>query len=217
MKVIINAAMTVDGKISTAAGDSAISSKQDLKRLHRLRADCDAVVVGISTVLADDPLLTTRLVKGKNPTRVIMDSFGRIPSDSQILKTAGSIKTLVFVTEKAALQDVQRILGCRATVIVAGVDRVDLKAAFACLKGMGIKKILVEGGGELNWSVLQQGLADELAVTVAPVIVGGRLAITLVGGDGFEKVSKGVKLKLSRCQRKKTGETILFFKVIHST
>ena len=101
MKVIINGAMTVDGKIATASGDSKISSKEDLVRVHKLRASVDAIVVGISTILADDPLLTVRLVKGKNPARVIVDSRGRIPVDSQIMRTTSKIKTIVAVTNQA--------------------------------------------------------------------------------------------------------------------
>ena len=83
MKVTINGAMTVDGKIATTSGDSKISSREDLLRVHKLRASVDAIVVGISTILGDDPRLTVRLVKGKNPARVIVDSRGRIPIDSQ--------------------------------------------------------------------------------------------------------------------------------------
>src|SRR3989442_419770 len=91
----MNGAMTVDGKIATASGDSKISSNEDLVRVHRLRASVDAILVGISTILADDPRLTVRLVKGKNPARVIVDSRGRIPIDSQIMRMASKIKTIV--------------------------------------------------------------------------------------------------------------------------
>lgn len=212
MKVIINAAMTVDGKIATVAGDSGISSREDLKRVHKLRSDSDAVVVGITTVLADDPLLTVRLVKGKNPARVVIDSSGRIPSESQILRTADRIRTIVAVAKKASEENIRRVREAGAQVLVAGKDTVDLEAIFDSLRKMGFKKVLVEGGGELNWSVLNLGLADELIVTIAPKIVGGRLAPTVVEGFGFDRISKGIKLKLLRVQRKKTGEVILFFK-----
>src|ERR671936_2326809 len=99
LRVIINGAMTVDGKIATSNGDSKISSKEDLVRVHKLRASIDAIVVGISTILADDPRLTVRLVRGRNPVRVIVDSKGRIPIDSQIMRTASGIRTILAVTE----------------------------------------------------------------------------------------------------------------------
>lgn len=213
MKVTINAAMTLDGKIATARGDSAISSKQDLVRVHRLRAGSDAVVVGVATVLADDPQLTVRHVKGKNPARVIVDSRGRTPEDSRLLKAAGKVRTIIAVTEQAPAGNIGMMENAGAEVIVAGKEQVDLKSLFARLAKMGFRKLLVEGGGELNWSVLSLGLADELIVTVAPRIAGGRLAITLVEGDGFDTVAKGTKLKLSKVERKGNGELVLYYKI----
>ena len=213
MKVTINAAMTLDGKIATARGDSAISSKQDLVRVHRLRAGSDAVVVGVATVLADDPQLTVRHVKGKNPARVIVDSRGRTPEDSRLLKAAGKVRTIIAVTEQAPAGNIGMMENAGAEVIVAGKEQVDLKSLFARLAKMGFRRLLVEGGGELNWSVLSLGLADELIVTVAPRIAGGRLAITLVEGDGFDTVAKGTKLKLSKVERKGNGELVLYYKI----
>jgi 2,5-diamino-6-(ribosylamino)-4(3H)-pyrimidinone 5'-phosphate reductase len=211
--------MTLDGKIATAKGDSVISSKEDLKRVHRLRAESDAVVVGISTVLADDPLLTVRLVRGRNPARVIVDSRGRIPLSSKLLRTAGETRTIVAVSEQAPEESVRRIREAGAEVIVTGADQVDLKALFTRLGRMGFGRVLVEGGGELNWSVLRLGLADRLIVTVAPRIAGGRLATTLVEGDGFDTVARGIKLRLAKAERKGTGELVLHYTVgkIHST
>lgn len=219
MKVLINSAMTLDGKIATATGDSAISSEEDLRRVHRLRAASDAVMVGISTVLADDPALTARLVKGKNPARIVIDSKGRVPPGSRLLRTASQTRTIVAVAERATQAAVEGIREAGAEVIVAGKEAVDLRSLFSALVKMGIKRILIEGGGELNWSVLRLGLADELIVMIAPKIAGGRLAPTLVEGDGFDLISKGVKLKLIRVERKRTGELVVHYKPgkIHST
>src|ERR671935_2821403 len=116
LKVIINGAMTVDGKIATSNGDSKISSKEDLVRVHKLRASVDAIIVGISTILADDPRLTVRLVKGKNPARVIVDSKGRVPLDSQVLSTASRIRTIMAVTDQAQEEKVRRIKEAGAQV-----------------------------------------------------------------------------------------------------
>jgi 2,5-diamino-6-(ribosylamino)-4(3H)-pyrimidinone 5'-phosphate reductase len=231
MRVIINGAMTVDGKIATVCGDSAISSKQDLQRVHRLRANSDAVVVGISTVLADDPRLTVRLAgkgassknnrgkekkkKKKDPVRVVVDSRCRIPSNSRLLRTAKKIKTIIASSEHASDSEIERVQRSGAEVIVAGKEKVDLKVLFSKLANKGLEKILVEGGGELNWSVLRLNLADKLIVTIAPRIAGGRLATTIVEGDGYNMVSDGPMLDLVRLQKiKGTGELVLFFNVV---
>ncbi|HZB98381.1 MAG TPA: 2,5-diamino-6-(ribosylamino)-4(3H)-pyrimidinone 5'-phosphate reductase [Nitrososphaeraceae archaeon] len=215
MQVLINAAMTIDGKIATNLGDSTISSKQDLRRLHRLRCSVDAIIIGISTVIIDNPRLTVRLVKrhGTTPVRIIVDSIGRIPLDSKILKSASKINTIVAVTKQASDERVDKIKSAGAIVIVAGTKTVDLKELFFILKKMGFNKILVEGGGELNWSILQLGIVNELMVTVAPRIVGGRTATTLVEGDGYERISDGIKMELIKVSRQNNGEVVLYYKL----
>jgi len=215
LQVLINAAMTIDGKIATNRGDSTISSKQDLRRLHRLRSSVDAIVIGISTVIVDNPRLTVRLVKrcGTTPVRIIVDSTGRIPLDSKILKSASKINTIVAVTSKASDKRIDKIKSAGAMVIVAGTRTVDLKELFYILKKIGFNKILVEGGGELNWSVLQLGIVNELMVTVAPRIVGGRTATTLVEGDGYTRITEGIKMELIKISRQNNGEVILYYKL----
>lgn len=215
MQVLINAAMTIDGKIATNLGDSTISSKQDLRRLHRLRCSVDAIIIGISTVIIDNPRLTVRLVKrhGTTPVRIIVDSIGRIPLDSKILKSASKINTIVAVTNRASDERVDKIKSAGAIVIVAGTKTVDLKELFFILKKMGFNKILVEGGGELNWSILQLRIVNELMVTVAPRIVGGRTATTLVEGDGYERISDGIKMELIKVSRQNNGEVVLYYKL----
>ena len=216
MQVLINAAMTIDGKIATNLGDSKISSKQDLRRLHRLRSSVDAVIIGISTVIADNPKLTVRLVKrhGTTPVRIIVDSIGRIPLDSKILKSASKINTIVAVTKRASDERVDKFKSAGEIVIVSGTRTVDLKELFFILKKMGFNKILVEGGGELNWSILQLGIVNELMVTVAPRIVGGRTATTLVEGDGYERISDGIKMELIKVSRQNNGEVVLYYKLL---
>jgi len=223
LKVIMNGAMTVDGKIATASGDSKISSNEDLVRVHRLRASVDAILVGISTILADDPRLTVRLVKGKNPARVIVDSRGRIPIDSQIMRMASKIKTIVAVTDQAPKEKILKLKDMGAQVLVISEGKrgqsaavphgVNLKELFRRLEKMRLRRILVEGGGELNWSLLYLGFVDELTVTIAPKIAGGRLATTLVEGDGFDEIAQGIRLKLGKVQRKKTGELLLHYNI----
>jgi 2,5-diamino-6-(ribosylamino)-4(3H)-pyrimidinone 5'-phosphate reductase len=217
MQVIVNSAMTVDGKIATRQGDSAISSKDDLIRVHKLRDSVDGIIVGISTVLADNPRLTIRLgrkqPKEKHLTRIIIDSMGRIPLDSQILRTASKIKTIVAVTKLAHMNVRRKIKKTGAIVIVAGTNTVDLKRVLWTIQKMGIKKILVEGGGEINWSLFSLGIVNELIVTIAPKIVGGRQATTLVEGEGYSRVSQGLKLQLKKVHMQNSGELVLHYKL----
>jgi 2,5-diamino-6-(ribosylamino)-4(3H)-pyrimidinone 5'-phosphate reductase len=217
MQIIVNSAMTVDGKIATHQGDSAISSKDDLIRVHKLRDSVDGIIVGISTVLADNPRLTIRLgrkrPKERHLTRIIIDSTGRIPIDSQILRTASNIKTIVAVTKLAHTNVIRKIKKTGAIVIVAGTHTVDLKKVVWTVQRMGIKKILVEGGGEINWSLFRLGIVNELIVTMAPRIVGGRRAITLVEGEGYSRVSQGIKLQLKKVRMQNSGEVVLHYKL----
>jgi 2,5-diamino-6-(ribosylamino)-4(3H)-pyrimidinone 5'-phosphate reductase len=217
MRITLNAAMTVDGKIATTSGDSAISSRDDLIRVHELRASADGIMVGISTVLADNPRLTVRLarkrVKKKDPARIVIDSTGKIPLDSRILLTASRIKTIVAVTKLAHIDTLRKIKKTGAIVIVSGRQTVNLKKVFSIIKQMGIRKILVEGGGEINWSLLRLGIVNELIVTIAPNIVGGRQATTLVEGQGYRRISQGIKLHLKQAQIQNNGELVLHYKL----
>ena len=209
--------MTVDGKIATTSGDSAISSRDDLIRVHELRASADGIMVGISTVLADNPRLTVRLagkrVKKKDPARIVIDSTGKIPLDSRILLTASRIKTIVAVTKLAHIDTLRKIKKTGAIVIVSGRQTVNLKKVFSIIKRMGMRKILVEGGGEINWSLLRLGIVNELIVTIAPKIVGGRHANTLVEGEGYRRISQGIKLHLTQAQIQNNGELVLHYKL----
>ena len=215
LKVIINSAMTLDGKISSYTGNSRISSKKDLVRVHKLRSKVDAIVVGINTVLIDNPMLTVRFIRNNNrscPTRIIIDSYGRIPLDSKILKTAATIKTIIVVTKQASKDTIEKIKKLGAHVIIIGSKLINLKKLFNILYRMGYRKILIEGGGELNWSCLHDGIVNELIITIAPIVVGGRNAITLVEGKGYSTISQGIKLKLTKIiQNKNDNEITLYY------
>ena len=208
--------MTADGKIATTCGNSRISSRLDLLRVHELRSSFDAILVGISTVLVDDPLLTVRLIKPNrrsDPVRLVVDSQARIPIESRILKTAHRIETIVFVSERANDIKIRSVRSTGAMVIIAGTETVDLSDALLYLKKMGFKNILVEGGGEINWSLLSLGVVSELIVTISPKIVGGRSATTLVEGDGYEKISQAINMELKKVLREKNGELVLFYEL----
>jgi 2,5-diamino-6-(ribosylamino)-4(3H)-pyrimidinone 5'-phosphate reductase len=216
--VIINAAISIDGKISTRKGDSKISSFSDLKRVHKLRCHVDGILVGISTVLKDDPLLNIRFTKytstKKNPLRVIIDSKARIPLDSKIVKTAADIETIIAVTKSAPKNKLDMLREKNLKIIISGErgKKVNLDKTFKQLETkFGIKKILVEGGGEIIWSIIKNNLFDELIITISPLIIGGRKTITLVEGNGFDKIKNCTKLKLSRICKKNNGEIILYY------
>jgi len=202
--------MTLDGKIATVAGDSMISCEADLDRIHRLRAEVDAVMIGVGTVLADNPSLTVRRARGKNPTRVIVDSEARTPLKAKVLD--GSAKTIIAVTSKALKKRVRGLLGTGTHVMPCGSEKVCLQKLLEKLRAQGVRKLLLEGGSTLNWSMLKQGLVDEVRIAIAPRIVGGTAARTLVGGDGFAKISKSIKLELSSMKR--VGEDLLLTYIV---
>jgi 2,5-diamino-6-(ribosylamino)-4(3H)-pyrimidinone 5'-phosphate reductase len=213
--VILNAAMSIDGKISTRKNDSAISSKLDLVRVHKLRSTVDGIMIGISTVLEDDPMLNVRYSTTgmKNPTRIIIDSKARIPLNSRIIDSSNKIQTIIAVTHNASSRKINEIQKKGAQVLVYGNGKVNLRNLFQQLEKMGLKKIIVEGGGEINWSVLRLGLVNELVVTISPVVIGGRDAKTLVEGKGFTNISDGIKMKLSNTIIQNKNEIVLFYKL----
>lgn len=232
MKIILNAAASIDGKIATINGDTKISSALDLKRVHGLRSGSDVILVGISTVINDDPLLTIRYGMNKqcvkNPIRIIIDSKARIPLRSKIVKTANQIETRLVVTSKAPSKNLKKLeeRGLKIMILDQGTKedkehkgenngaKVDLKKLFDQLEKEGISNVLVEGGGEINWSIIKNNLFDEIIITISPLIIGGKKAISLVGGEGYKTINESVKIKLSRIQKKRNGEIILHYKNI---
>jgi 2,5-diamino-6-(ribosylamino)-4(3H)-pyrimidinone 5'-phosphate reductase len=195
--VIMNAGMTVDSKIASRTGDSTISSKEDLERVHRIRESVDAIMVGIGTVLEDDPRLSIHKIESdrKNPLRVVVDSRGRTPLSSRMFKEEG--KTIIAVSLRAEEKALEKLKE-RAEVVVCGSERVNLKCLTKKLYKMSVKRLLLEGGGNLNWGMLSEGLVDEVRVAVAPKIAGGRTAVSLVEGEGFSTIAEGVKLELMK-------------------
>lgn len=205
--VILNSAMTLDGKIATKKGSSEISGKEDLIRVHELRREVDAIMVGINTVLMDDPKLTVHKIpanRDDNPLRVVVDSKGRTPLSSRILNSEAS--TLVAVSELADSKRVKE-LKRKAEVLVCGKNLVDLDALMQNLASKGVKKLMLEGGSTLNYSMLIGGFVSEIRVCIAPMIAGGRDAKTLADGDGVDFMKDAVKLKIKKGY--KLGEDLI--------
>lgn len=199
--MVLSAAASLDGRIASRSGDSALSSEADLARVHRLRARHDAVLVGRNTVRADDPLLTVRLARGRDPARVVLDSAGTIPLSSRIMRTCGRARTIVAVSRRAGARRAARLRGAGAEVVVAGGGRVDIGRLLGRLAGMGIRSVLVEGGGRTNWEFVRRGLFDEVVVAVSPALLGGRGSVPLVDGPGFGRVADSPALRLVSCRR----------------
>lgn len=222
--VFINSAMSADGKLSTKERKQVkISGKLDFERVDELRARADAVMVGIGTVLSDDPSLTvksperraTRKAAGKseNPARIIVDSSARTPPDADIFKKGEGIR-IIAVSSSAPAEKIGK-LEEKAVIIKTGAEKVDLPELLGELKKMGINMLMVEGGATLNWGMLSAGLVDEIYTFVGNLIIGGATSPTFTDGKGFseaeilglelisaEKIEEGVLLKWKVKNRK---------------
>jgi len=208
--VILSAAISVDGKIATKTGDSNLSSKIDKIRVHKLRSKVDAILIGQNTLQRDDPILSVRYAKGRNPIRIILDSRGKISSKSKIIKTCNKIPTILAVSKNISNKNLQRLKKYPLEIIVTGENKVNLKQLLKQLEKRKIKKLLLEGGGTVNWEFITQGLFDEIIVTVTPFLIGGTKSISLVQGLGFSKISKSTKLKLKKIKQQK-NELVLHY------
>ena len=211
--VFLSAAISVDGKIATKTGDSNLSSKIDKIRVHKLRSKVDAILIGQNTLRRDDPILSVRYAKGKNPIRIILDSRGKISSKSKIIMTCNKIPTILAVSKNISNKNLQRLKKYPLEIIVTGENKVNLKQLLKQLEKRKIKKLLLEGGGTVNWEFIKQGLFDEIIVTVTPFLIGGTKSISLVQGLGFSKISKSTKLKLKKIKQQKNELVLHYIKL----
>lgn len=199
--VAMKTAMTLDGKIATRTGDSKwITGAEARAYVHELRHRFMAILVGIGTAVADDPLLNCR-IEGRGvrqPIRVVVDSNARLSLDSQLVKTAGEYRTIVAHTRFAPEERVKalRETGVEMLLCKEKEGLVDVRNLLELLGQSGIDSILLEGGGSLNYTFLSEGLADELYAFIAPKIVGGMNAKTPVEGAGMEKMADAINLEL---------------------
>ena len=213
MHIILSAAISIDGKISTRSNDSKLSSQEDSTRLHKLRSKVDAILIGKNTMLQDDPLLTVRHTKGKNPTRIILDSKGTISKNSKIIWTSDKIPTIIAVSKKISKANLSKLKKLPVEIIISGENFVNLKLLMKKLATKKIKTILVEGGGTVNWEFIKNNIFDELIVTLSPYLIGGNDAISLVEGKGFAKIVNSPNLKLKSVKRLKNHLVINYIKV----
>ena len=211
--VILSAAISVDGKIATKTGNSELSSKEDKIRLHKLRSKVDAILIGKNTLLKDDPLLNVRYSKGKNPIRIILDSKGIIPNHSKILQTSNNIPTIIAVSKKISKANYSKLRNFTVDVIVVGENSVNIKSLLKKLAGQKIQKILVEGGGSVNWEFIEKNLFDEMIITVSPFLIGGSNSTSFVQGKGFSKISNSPHLTLKSVKKLKNHLVLRYVRV----
>lgn len=197
MRVIVNAAMSADGKIALrGAAPLTLSDETDMKRVHEMRAKADAVCVGIGTVLNDDPRLISRVQGAKQPLRVVLDSKGRMPPGAKVLD--GAARTVILTAKGNGRK------WPNAETIEAGDDRVDLRLALRELAARGVNTLMVEGGATVIGAFLRAGLVNDLYTFVAPTVVGGG-APSLVEGPGATDAAHTLKMKLQEVSALGTG------------
>ena len=220
--VFINIATSADGKIDTfERKGSAISSKRDKERVDQLRADADAVLVGGKTLLGELPKLTvksealreTRVKRGvtPNPIKVGVVTSADIPLDSDFIK-AGPARAVIFTTSRTSISQLETLRANGVEVFVDDAPRVNLGKMMETLGELGVKRLMVEGGGTINFELLQLGLVDELMIYIAPMIFGGENAPTLASGFGLVR-NEAIAMKLKNVETHEDGGVLLTYKL----
>ena len=201
--LILKVAATLDGKIATRKGESHwISGEASRRFVHRLRDQVDGVIVGIGTVLKDDPMLTARVKGGKDSYRIILDSRLRIPENAKVIEIFPS-RTIIATTELAPGEKVERLekKGVRVLILDSKKGRVDLKLCLLKLGEMGMISLLVEGGSQLNGSFLDEGLIDKIFLFLSPKLIGDPQALGIFGGHGVISLKEATPLNELKVRR----------------
>jgi len=195
--VTLKIAQTLDGKIATASGESKwITGEKAREEGHRLRNINDAILVGINTVLTDDPSLTTRIPQGRDPIRVIVDTHLRIPLHAKVLKRKSQARTIVATVAGAPKSKIKKLeaVGAEVVTVKSAKGRVDLRDLMRKLGNMDIMSVLIEGGSEINASALKSGIVDKAVIFIAPMLMTGRDSLCSLGGVSPVKLSQAVSL-----------------------
>lgn len=205
--VLFKSAMTLDGKVATRAGDSQwISGPESRELAHVWRSQLDSVIVGIGTVLADDPQLTARpggAPSAKQPKRIVFDSLARMPLDGKLLADAEEVPLVVVVSRAAARVDTDAIEAAGATVIVASGENepARIRNALDQVGALGVTSALLEGGPHLAGAFLDAAEIDEVRLFLAPLLLGGRTARDPLEGEGVERISEAMRALTLSCER----------------
>jgi len=211
-QVIINCAMSADGKIALPSRRQLqISCEEDMQRVYKLRHTCDAVLVGIGTVLADDPKLTVKeryVPDPRQPLRIVLDSKGRTPKEALVVNDKA--QTMIVTATPCATS-----FGPHVEVLQGKVDKkgyIDLQSLLVMLHTRGIRTLLVEGGSTVIWNFLREQLVDDVFIYLGPLVVGGAHTPTMAGGEGIESEDKVIHLKLVDIERLGPG-VLLHYKL----
>ncbi len=202
--VWVNCAASLDGRLAFAGGKRApLSCPEDLERVQHLRARADAILVGVGTVVKDDPSLRVHWEllgrpPGKNPTRIVVDASGRTPVNARVLD--GSTATIIATSERST-----RVFPPHVRTVVAGATRVDLGRLFTTLFELGIRNLMVEGGAEILSTVLRAGLFDRFSIYYAPILIGGATAPPVMSGPETHGPDDAVSLELVGFERVGVG------------
>jgi diaminohydroxyphosphoribosylaminopyrimidine deaminase/5-amino-6-(5-phosphoribosylamino)uracil reductase len=206
--VVLKVAATLDGKIATRTGDSKwISGEASRRFVHKLRDEVDGVLVGVGTVLRDDPLLTARMKEGGEPYRIVLDSRLKIPEEAKIFEYFPS-KVILATTGFAPQDKIERLekRGVRVLIIDSKEGRVDLRSCLRKLGEIGIMNLLVEGGSQVNGSFLDEALIDKFVLFLSPRLIGDPQALGIFGGRGVSNLKEAIGLK--EIKTKRIGEDI---------
>ncbi|WP_438824339.1 bifunctional diaminohydroxyphosphoribosylaminopyrimidine deaminase/5-amino-6-(5-phosphoribosylamino)uracil reductase RibD [Bacillus sp. JJ1533] len=202
--VTLKSATTLDGKIATVTGESKwITGEEARNDVHLYRSIHDAILVGVNTVLADNPSLTTRLPNGtgKNPIRIILDSSLRTPLDSQVVND-GKAETWIIVTNQVSEEKMNEFSGKNGVrVIQLQESELSINTVLTVLGEEGISSIYVEGGAEVNGSFLKERAINQVIIYLAPKLVGGKQAPTSIGGTGIESIDNALQLTIKSVEQ----------------
>ena len=195
--VVMKYAMTMDGKIATVSGKSRwITGEAARVRVHADRRRYSAILVGVGTVLADDPQLTCRMENGRNPLRIICDTHLRTPLSAKVVQTAAETPTLIATAcPDEGKQDAFRQCGCQVLSLPEKDGHVELRALMSALGNLNIDSVLLEGGSTLNWSTLESGVVQKVQCYVAPKLFGGSGAKSPIGGLGVAEPGNAFRLR----------------------
>jgi len=211
--IIIFSTMTVDGRIASKTWFSKLSCNKDLERLHKLRLETNAVAVGAETVIKDDPSLRLKYFKGEDPYKIIIDGLLRVPINARVF-SLNPEKAILITSNFADKNKIEKLKAIGVRIIQLNGPKIDLREAMNKLYELNIKKLMVEGGGILNWNLLNQKLVDELRVTISPYVFGNGRSI--FEGEGYETTNESPELKLVSyeiCECK--NEIHLIYKIIY--
>lgn len=204
--VLMKVAASLDGKIATRTGESRwITGESARQRVHQIRNAVDGVLVGIGTILRDDPMLTTRLgiEDQRDPARIIVDNLARLPLRAKVINRASTAATYVAVSEmapRARLEALERE-GVQVLVVEGSPRRVSLARLLEQLGKLGLLSVMIEGGAEINASALREGVVDKVLLFLAPRLLGGKATPSAVGGDGVESLAQAVRLQELHLER----------------